>query len=305
MFGLGKPKQVAEYEAEGETERVYHEIKQTLRVTGINMNFRTWAGYEKFFPAMWDAMRPVAETRDFEDAADRVRAEAVRAACDLGRLETPSRASLGESQAYQIRAALDLYHYINPKLLVFTSAVELALDGEQPERGGKASTDVELIERGAPARMYTMEMVSSEPEEESIKELFEDIKQTLSLSSINSDYRTLALWPDYLAAGWKRLKPIIQGDEYKLASDNLRETARSLARSLPIPVALSRERVEELGEDPDEIVKTTEKFERLLPSLIINIALFSLDWKTPETLEQSPFPAAPKDNAHASRGGAR
>lgn len=86
MFGLGKPKQVAEYEAEGETERVYHEIKQTLRVTGINLNFRTWAGYEKFFPAMWDAMRPVVETRDFQDAADRVRAEAVRAACDLGRL---------------------------------------------------------------------------------------------------------------------------------------------------------------------------------------------------------------------------
>ena len=28
-------------------------------------------------------------------------------------------------------------------------------------------------------------------------------------SSINSDYRTLALWPDYLAAAWARLKPIV------------------------------------------------------------------------------------------------
>lgn len=305
MLGFGKSKQVTEHEAEGEIERVYHEIKQTLRVTGINLNFRTWAGYEKFFPAMWDAMRPVAEMRAFENAADRVRAEAVRAAHKLGRLENQSRASLGESQAYQLRAALDLYHYINPKLLVLTSAVKLALDGEQPEHGGKASADVELIERGVPARMYPMEMVSSEPEEERIKKLFEDIKQTLSLSSINSDYRTLALWPDYLAAGWERLKPIVQTDEYTRASDDLRETARKLARTLPFSVPLSRERIEELGEDADEIVKMTEKFERLLPSLIINMALFALDWKTPETLEQSPFPAAPKDNAHASRGGAR
>ncbi len=303
MLGFGKQKQVTEYDADGECERVYHEIKQSLRVTGINLNFRTWAGYEKFFPAMWDAMRPLAETRAFETAADSVRAEAVRAADKLPRLENQARAALGESQAYQLRAALDLYHYINPKLLVFTSAVKLALDGAQPERGGKASADVELVERGVPARMYPMEMVSSEPEEERIKELFEDIKQTLSLSSINSDYRTLALWPDYLGAGWEKLKPIVQGDEYKRTSDNLRETARKLAHTLPFPVPLSRERVEELGEDAGEIAKTTEKFERLLPSLIINIALFSLDWKTPETLVQSPFPATPR--RMAVQGGAR
>ena len=58
MLGLSKPKQVSEREAEGEIERVYHEIKQTLRVSGINLNFRTWADYEKFLPLMWDSMRP-------------------------------------------------------------------------------------------------------------------------------------------------------------------------------------------------------------------------------------------------------
>jgi hypothetical protein len=113
MFGFGKPKQVAETEADGEIERVYHEIKQGLRVSGINLNFRTWAGYEKFFPAMWDAMRPVAETRAFETAADEVRAESVRIAETLGAIGAKSNANLGESQRYQIEKALELYHYIN------------------------------------------------------------------------------------------------------------------------------------------------------------------------------------------------
>ncbi len=40
-----------------------------------------------------------------------------------------------------------------------------------------------------------------------------------------------------------------------------------------------------LGDDADE-VKTTEKFARLLPSLIINIALCSLDWQSTDTLIQ-------------------
>jgi|GEM_PF-6708524 len=68
MFGMGKPRPVDEYEARGETERVYHAIRQTLRVTGVNLNFRTWAFFERFFPVMWDAIRPNAETRAFEEA---------------------------------------------------------------------------------------------------------------------------------------------------------------------------------------------------------------------------------------------
>jgi hypothetical protein len=209
---LRKPRQLAEYEAKGEIERVYHEIRQVLRVNGVNLNFRTWAGYGGFLPLMWDAIRPNAETRVFEDAADRIRAEAVEKAAALGKLNANTRVTLGESQIYQIKKALDLYHYINPKLLLLTSAVRLALSGQAfgQSAGGDA---VELIERGIPAKMYPMEMVSDEPDEELVKQTFEDIKRTLSLPSVNSDYRTLALWPDYLAAAWSELKPIVQREE--------------------------------------------------------------------------------------------
>jgi hypothetical protein len=48
--------------------------------------------------------------------------------------------------------------------------------------------------------------------------VFRDIKKTLGLSQINSDYRTLALWPDYLEAAWKGLKPVTQSDEYRQAA---------------------------------------------------------------------------------------
>jgi hypothetical protein len=67
--------------------------------------------------------------------------------------------------------------------------------------------------------------------------------------------------------------------------------ARVLARSLPHAVPLSYERVQDLGENISEVVKTTEQFEALLPSLIINITLLGLDWHTPEEYARSPFPA--------------
>ncbi len=299
MLGLGKPKPVDEYEAHGETERIYHQLRQTVRVTGVNLNFRTWAGFEHFFPAMWDTVQPNLETRIFEDAADQVRAQAVHAADLLGRVGAVAEADLGESQAFQVRAALNLYHYVNPKMLVLTSAVRLALEGESP--GQPESTDVELIARGAPAGMYPMEMVDEDPESNQVEKVFRDIKKTLGLSQINSDYRTLALWPDYLEAAWKGLKPITQRDEYRTAADVLRERSRTLARRLPHPIPLSPEQVEALGEDADEVMQTTERFEQLLPGLILNIALLALDWAEPEALARSPFPAPAAQLA----GGAR
>lgn len=297
MLGLGKPKPVAEHEADGEIQRVYHEIRQTLRVTGVNLNLRTWAAFGGFLPAMWDAVRPNAETRAFEEAADRLRAQAVAAAEGLGRLDAINRLRLGDSQRYQIRAALDLYHYINPKLLLLTSAVRLALRGESIGTDGGPPTAPELIVPGAPAAMHAMEMESERPEDKRLKALFRDIRQTLSLSSVNSDYRTLALWPDYLAAAWERLKPVLRREEHARAADVLREESRSLARSLPHPLPLDAKRVGALGEDTGRIMETTEQFERLLPGLILNVALFSFDWRAPKDLARSPFPAETRRTA--------
>ena len=123
MFGLGKPKRVTEWEADGEIEQIYHQIKQSLRVSGVNLNFRTWAGYPKYFSDLWAQVRPMVETRAFEEAADDLRAQAVGVAQNLTPLNSATRANPGESQSYQIKAALDLYHYVNPKLLLLTSAV--------------------------------------------------------------------------------------------------------------------------------------------------------------------------------------
>jgi hypothetical protein len=300
MFGLGRPKQVEEYEAAGEIERIYHEIRETLRVTEVNLNFRIWARYEKFFPVMWEAVRPGVEARLFENAADRLRAEAVYIAERWARPGITSRVPSGESQRYHIQAALMLYHYINPKLLLITSSIKVALDGE-PIRQASVSSPLELITRGAPAKMYPMEMVAEKPQDKCLRDLFDNIKQTLSLSSINSDYRTLALWPNYLAAAWAWLKPIAKGEEYRQASGSLRDSARLLARSLPYPISLSYERMKDLGEDIGEVVKTTDQFEAILPSLIINIALLGLDWYTPEEYARSPFPAEPRLPAQGIR----
>ncbi|TWT51559.1 halocarboxylic acid dehydrogenase DehI family protein [Allorhodopirellula solitaria] len=289
MFGLSKKQPIAEHEATGEIERVYYEIKQSLRVTGVNLNFRTWAAYGEFLPLVWDVMRPNVETWAFESAADRLRSDAVRSVAELGPPAVRSHVSLGESQSFQIRAALDLYHYVNPKLLVFSSAVLLLLQGEEV---GRATTqEADRLPRGVPPTMYSMEMESEQPDDEHLMELYRDIKNSLSLRSINSDYRTLALWPDYLSAAWQALKPLVQTPMHQDAANQLRETALTLARGLPYPVSLDLQAVKDAGAEIEEVVEITESFVQLLPGLILNMARLQLDWREVAELEESPFPA--------------
>lgn len=280
---------VSERAASGETERIYHEIRQSLRVTGVNLIFRTWAANEPFLSAMWEELQPNVETRAFEEAADRIRAEAVRAALRLDRLGAWEACDLGESQRWQLRRALDLYHYVNPKLLVLACAVGRALRGEAV---GGAGGSTERILRGPPAGMPPMEMVAERPDDRRLRRLFRDIVHTLGLSHINSDYRTMALWPDYLEEAWSRLSPIVRAGEYRSEAFALRQSAMQLARGLPFPVELPRDVLERMGEDPDELLETTEKFEHLLPPLILNVALCAVDASAdPQQLVESPFPA--------------
>lgn len=208
----------------------------------------------------------------------------MRLAADLGAVRVRAAVPLGESEAYQLSAALDLYHYANPKLLVFTCAARLALAGE---RVGGAPGDTRRLVRGVPEGMHPMEMVDAEPGDPRLRRLFADLERVLALPTVNSDYRTLALWPDYLEAAWRALAPIVVGERHRRASDRLRDHALEL----PLPVALAAADVRRAGEDIEQLLDVLARFERLLPGLILNVALLALDGRDLRHVERSPFPA--------------
>jgi hypothetical protein len=290
MWPFEATKPVAEYDASDEIEELYHDIRQTLRVTGVNLLFRALAGYSNALPVIWQALHPVVSMRDFEQAADLVRAKAVALASAMDPVGAAKSITLGPSQAYQVQKALALYHYINPKLLVMVSALRSALEDqkEASDRQGRGLF-AGTVPRGEPSGMYPMDMVSEEPDDEQVAVLFKEITDRYALSSINSDYRTLALWPDYLEAAWRSLRRCSRTSVYDHAIQALQEDVRAQVQSLPV-VALPRVEFEERIPDAAAVKEKIANFERILPPLILNVALMSLDWHPTEILIPSPFP---------------
>lgn len=90
------------------------------------------------------------------------------------------------------------------------------------------------------------------------------------------------------------MKPVVTRDDFRAAADRLRENAREHARRLPYPIALTREHVRDVGEDDGQFVAMTQRFEQLLPALILNIALLSVDAQGEQACLASPFPASGK-----------
>jgi hypothetical protein len=136
-----------------------------------------------------------------------------------------------------------------------------------------------------------MEMVAEDDPE--VREVFADITRTQGLRVLHSDYRTLALWPQYLRSVWQHLKPVVLQPAYEQAATAVRERARQLARDLPYQVPLTREQLGGLGADAEAVSASTAEFFQSLPPLILNIALCQLVWLPAEVLMRSPFPAAP------------
>ncbi|MFP2928195.1 halocarboxylic acid dehydrogenase DehI family protein [Pyxidicoccus sp. 3LG] len=281
-------RQVSEREAEGDIERIYHELRQVLRVTGVDVSLRTWAAFPRFFTAMWEALMPNIETRAFEEAADGLRDEAQEVAAGWEELGAWDAVALGPSQRFHVKGVLELYGALQPKVLLMVSAVRLALADEPVGLKGVPGT-AERVERGVPPRMAAMEWVPDRPEDPRLRALFSEVVKTVGPPAVPGEYRALGLWPEYLEAAWSRLKPRMAEDEFTQAAESLRQSARRQARSLPYEVALSRERVEALGEDAAAVFRVTDALERRLPVLLLNLAQLVLD--APE-VERHPFPAA-------------
>jgi hypothetical protein len=272
---------------EMDMEFLFHDITQTLRVSGVNLIFRQLANYPDFLQKVWNILKPGLVTQEFEAMADVIRNEAVELASLLSRDNALPESQLGESQAYQIQAALDLYHYINPKLLLISSALLKLIEKEVSPLNRWDNLETNVL-RGIPPRMFPMEMVDENPQVSDLREIFQDMKQTLNLTSINSDYRTLALWPTYLKSAWNSLKPLVKETDYINSANQLRELSQTLVSDSFL--LATEEDLESNTYSVLEIKKEIQQFQKLLPALILNISLLQLDWKTETTLQSSPFP---------------
>src|SRR3954471_20627052 len=268
---------VDETDADRPTIEIYELVTRKMRVGRVPLLFKALAAEKALVPC-WNALRPAIRVRAFEEAADDLRTRAARAAVDLGcpLIETQLEwAGYDVDQIDEIRGQVDIFHYLDAKLLMAVAVLSGAMDGGVGgvARGARAE---QRVPRGVPQDMDHIELVPDEVNNGSPGKTFRSIRSHLGLGLVPDDFRALGRWPKYLELAWADARKRDADPRAKDALAGLLGQADDAAAQLPIGVNVTGDALRAAGADPERVKTILERFRKAMPWLVLDLALFKV-----------------------------
>jgi hypothetical protein len=281
---------VDETQADRQTIEIYELVTRKIRIGRVPLLFKALAAEKALIPC-WAALRPAIRVRAFEEAADDLRARAAQAAVDLGcpLIETQLEwAGYDLDEIDEIRGQVDIFHYVDAKLLMSACVLAQAL---QDGIGGvsRGPRGEQRVPRGVPQDMDPIELVSEEANG-TLGKVFRGIRLHLGLGIVPDDFRALGRWPKYLELAWGDARKRDEEGAARSALKDLGTQADEAARQLPVRVEVTDEVLRAAGADPQRVRALVQRFRSALPSLVLDLALFKVQLDGAESARESPFP---------------
>lgn len=266
-----------EFKAEGELHDTYEAYKAAMQIPWVGVVTMAYAHYRPFFDAWWRALQPVIETQAYVDSAlglrDQVEADIVQ----LNPPPIQARLThLGYSarELDDIRSIIDVITHGNFMQIVAVFAARVLLEGGA--LGGGTMTGAKAG-RHKPESSTPFVLIEPHHALGDIEAIYSDVKQTLGLPFVNTDYRCFSRWPSYFDQAWRDLRPLIPTDEYEVFVLNVHNRIVAAAESLPNPTGLTAETLKAAANQDGEgrnVLETVRLFNWLLPGLMTNVAFF-------------------------------
>lgn len=265
---------VREQDASEAVASIYDDVRSTLGVPHVNVLYQVYAYYPKFLEMHWRAMKPVVSTAAFFELAERIRADGYTRMHnyfeipDLGSLTANMHFSAGAQ--HELEETVDLFQYNDALLLLLVSAQLLAFDGPVGDSNASREPAEHPVFTNRP--IFVEEETAPAP----TRKVFDEFKRIFGTPLVNSDYRALARWPDFVQAYWEVLKPINASPLFQQSVYAVREDAWNLVRELPGPIELTSAQLADAGLEDEQIaslVRITQLFVEVLSALVLNIAV--------------------------------
>src|SRR5438128_8743822 len=260
---------VDETQADRQTIEIYELVTRKMRVGRVPLLFKALAAEKALMPC-WQALRPAIRVRAFEEAADDLRARAARSAVDLGcpLIETQLEwAGYDVDEIDEIRGQVDIFHYVDAKLLMAVCVLAEALSGGV---GGVASGPraAQRVPRGVPHDMDPIELVP-EDANGTLAKVFRSIRMHQGLGLVPDEFRALGRWPRYLELAWSDARKRDGEAQARVALSEIAGSADDAARQLPVRAEITGEALRAAGADPARVRALLQRFRRALPALVL------------------------------------
>ncbi len=266
-----------EYLATDARKAVYEDTKAILQVPWMGVVTMAFAHYPRFYDTLWQGVRPLCMSQQFVTACRHLRAvteEAVQA------LEPPPIGSRLNSLGYaprevsQIAEMIEIFSHGNFPYALMATQARLLLEGHALPSDADPTP---FAGRHGPQTTAPFVLIEPHHADRDTRAIYDDVKTTLGLPFVNTDYRALSRWPSYFAIAWGDLRERLATPSYEGIVDQVHDAVVTTASTLPNPGGLSPEVLQASAAadaSPEEILEVVRLFQWVLPGLATNVAFF-------------------------------
>jgi hypothetical protein len=267
---------VSDKEAIGETADLFSQIRHELGLAFTPTYYQALGYYPGFLAVHWKNISPIVHTAEFFRMADRLRAEAYTKEHnylqipDLCRTIREAQFSVGAQR--ELTSVIHHFYYRDAVLLLISAIQSLAFEGNPTNAPETAYTHLaETLKVPPPPPEIPPLLVPEENTSPAVRAIFDDIRRTLNLPALTSDYSAIARWPDFLREYWAALKPNASSPIYAESRRLMIDSALNLAANLPPLPELSIQSLEESGIGKEQITSVVHMNEAFNDTFSVNL----------------------------------
>ncbi len=266
-----------EYLATGARKAIYDDTKAVLQVPWMGVVAMAFAHYPRFYETLWQGVRPLCMSEQFVSACRRLRALTEDAVQPLAPPAIGTRlSSLGYAsrEVTQIAEMIEIFSHGNFPYALMATQARLLLEGHALSGDGGTTP---FTGRHGPETEVPFVLMEPHHTDRDTRTVFDDVKATLGLPFVNTDYRALSRWPSYFALAWDDLRAHLATPGYAQIVDGIHQALVDTALALPNPGGLRPEVLQAAADDDatvEEVREVVRLFQWLLPGLATNVAFF-------------------------------
>lgn len=271
-------KLVSQTEAPPRTREIFGQICDTLGLPTVPVLYQAYAIFPKFLELHWEVFRPALESRQFFLLGARLAAESYTRAHNYFEIHAVPKpdSSADDPGALSIPQVLDYYQYLDPLLLLISTAQMQAFEGPVGDANRAPDTGTHPHFPIAPC------LVSPGEATPAIQRIWNDRRRVLDLAFVSEEHRALACWPDFYREYWVSLKSLLQSPVYTDCQYRLGESAWTLVGELPVAIETGISQLLEAGLDAEELSSLARINEALMQSftgLVLDITFARIAWE--------------------------
>lgn len=271
-----------EYEAPAELRRIYLGVRSSLDLPFVPTVFKLSAGIPPYLRAMWNDLREVAGSSEFQSAAHTFQEIAHSSAVSGGWAFPDQPRALAahgfsKADARLVGGMVGLFARASAQMALFARLMQRGYCGGQKGRVS-ASHQVSALSQVVQVRVPNEREAGLR-----VWLIYSDMKRTTGSKHVLDLYKVLSPFPGYLASAWLESKRLLADPSFVAAREELNHRARSLLGGLPVkdhrallphlPPAQWR-----------EIEETVDSLARVLPQFVLLTAVWLRSFPTASRL---------------------